>query len=223
MFIARCASPREQLGKGMLTWHRHDRPILAVLKRGSYVEHVLRGRFVVTHGLAVLNPPFAPHCDEIGIAGARVCNVIVGDRSGGLFELPRSACAPGWPHHPDEVTDALPDLKPVAMNRHESWIEHALHVLIGEGNAAAAARAVGLSREHFHRRFCKALRLTPGQFLREYKMTEALASLRAGKPIAQVANDCGFADQSHMTRLVRLVTGFAPGRFQRGQVTPVQD
>ncbi len=40
---------------------------------------------------------------------------------------------------------------------------------------------------------------------------------------SRVAAKCGFADQSHMTRLVRLVTGVTPGQFQRRQITPVQD
>jgi len=43
----------------------------------------------------------------------------------------------------------------------------------------------------------------------------SLARVAAGNPIAQVALSCGFADQSHLTKAVRKVTGRTPGGWRR--------
>jgi AraC family transcriptional regulator len=225
MLVARCTNPREMLSKGVVGWHRHQHPTLSIVKRGSYVEHVLRGQYFLVRGLAVLSRPFTLHRDEIDGGGAKVLNWSVADGNSmhGVFELPRAACRPEWPRDPRDVSEMLVELKPVPIRRNAIWIDEALDVLLRVQESTAASRALGVSREHFHRSFSKALKLTPAQVLREHKISSALHHLRAGEPIALVAAKCGFADQSHMTRLVRLVTGFAPAQFQKSQITAVQD
>ena len=44
---------------------------------------------------------------------------------------------------------------------------------------------------------------------------------RSGASLADIANDVGFADQAHMCRVVRQLTGMTPQRFVRSQGTPM--
>lgn len=81
--------------------------------------------------------------------------------------------------------------------------------------ASAIARAVGASERNLHRKLVGALGLTPhGLVLRE--RTEAAARRLAGSddPIAQIATEYGFFDQSAFTRQFRLRTGMTPRRFR---------
>ena len=44
---------------------------------------------------------------------------------------------------------------------------------------------------------------------------EAAARLRTGEAIADVAYELGYADQSHLTRDVKRLTGYTPAESQR--------
>ena len=44
---------------------------------------------------------------------------------------------------------------------------------------------------------------------------------RSGASLADTANNVGFADQAHMCRVVRQLTGMTPQRFVRSQGTPM--
>lgn len=73
--------------------------------------------------------------------------------------------------------------------------------------------AVGLSRFHLLRQFKAATGQTPWQYQTQLRIELARAQLRAGEPVARVAQNCGFVDQSHFTRIFRRVVGVTPGTF----------
>jgi AraC-like DNA-binding protein len=83
------------------------------------------------------------------------------------------------------------------------------------------AGVAGLSRAHFTRAFTAALHTPPHVYLNAVRIAHAQALLRAGTPLAQVANLCGFADQSHFTRRFKGCTGMTPIQW-RGAGTLVQ-
>jgi AraC-like DNA-binding protein len=62
------------------------------------------------------------------------------------------------------------------------------------------AELSGLSVFHFTRSFKKAMGLSPLAYRNQRRVTEARVRLLDGQPIAQVALDMGYADQSHLTR-----------------------
>jgi AraC family transcriptional regulator len=79
-----------------------------------------------------------------------------------------------------------------------------------------AARACGLSRSHFIRAFRVATGLTPHQWLQRYRVDEAKRQLlKPSVSIAEIASACGFADQSHLTRVFSRVVGDSPASWRR--------
>jgi len=76
-----------------------------------------------------------------------------------------------------------------------------------------AARAVGLSRYHFLRVFKKETGLPPHVFRTQRRIDLARTLLRQGSPIAQVALEVGFSDQSHFTHKFKQFTGATPRQY----------
>jgi AraC family transcriptional regulator len=77
------------------------------------------------------------------------------------------------------------------------------------------ARAVGLSRYHFARRFRQSTGTTPHKFVLQQRVERAKTLLqRTNMPLLDIACSCGFADQSHMTREFRKTVGVTPGRYR---------
>ena len=74
-----------------------------------------------------------------------------------------------------------------------------------------AAQLLGMSREGFSRRFRKLHGMPPQTFRLTEKLNEARRLLRAGEPIAAVAAETGFSDQSHLGRCFRRAFGVTPG------------
>jgi AraC-like DNA-binding protein len=78
----------------------------------------------------------------------------------------------------------------------------------------------GLSPYHFLRVFRSTVGLTPHAYLNHVRVSQAMKMLASGAPGAQVAQSCGFCDQSHFVRLFKQHLGLTPGRYQRALMTP---
>lgn len=79
---------------------------------------------------------------------------------------------------------------------------------------ADLADVVNLSSYHFSRVFQQEIGLTPHQYIIRYRVEEAKRLLSAKKlEIAEVAQQVGFADQSHLTRHFKQVVGVTPKQF----------
>ena len=80
----------------------------------------------------------------------------------------------------------------------------------------AMAEVLGLTPCLFARLFRQSFGKPPYAFVIERRIARAerlLASTRL--PIKQIAADCGFSDQSHMTRLFRRAHGVTPAKYRR--------
>lgn len=81
--------------------------------------------------------------------------------------------------------------------------------------AELAARA-GLSSRQLQRRFRTLFGVGVKEFVLRSRIQAAAASLRTtSAPIAEVALECGFYDQSAFTRQFRARTGMTPRRYRR--------
>jgi AraC family transcriptional regulator len=69
---------------------------------------------------------------------------------------------------------------------------------------------------HLARTFRAYRGLTIGSFLRQLRVSRACFLLGEGDlPLAQLASDLGFSDQSQFTRTFRRATGVTPGQYRR--------
>jgi AraC-like DNA-binding protein len=78
-----------------------------------------------------------------------------------------------------------------------------------------AARA-GFSGYQFEQRVRKIFQLTAGQLIQKVRMENAVRQLReTDTPIATIALDCGYSDQSAFTRQFRQSVGMSPSECRR--------
>lgn len=81
----------------------------------------------------------------------------------------------------------------------------------------ALAQAAGLSVRQFTRAFRAELGCSPHQYILRRRIEQARRLIVQGMPLAEVAQHCGFADQSQFTRVFQRCTGSTPGRFRGGR------
>jgi AraC-like DNA-binding protein len=82
------------------------------------------------------------------------------------------------------------------------------------------ARRFGVSAFALVRQFKRRYGLTPHAFQLDQRVVQARQLLRQGVPAAQVAQDLGFADQAHLTRVFKPRVAATPGQYHRHRVTP---
>ena len=207
---AHCSIPR----------HRHERAYAAVILSGGYEESGSLGRYRVRSGHVLLHRAFDAHVDRFESSGARILNLlwnappafglgVVADPDTiarvAEKDLPapaaalRETMAPIEPQPADWPDLLASDLLDDPQLRLETWAER-------HGMAAAT-----LSRG-----FRTIFATSPAAFRAESRAQSALALITAGgSSLAEIAAVAGFADQSHMTRAVRALTGQTPGDWLR--------
>jgi AraC family transcriptional regulator len=80
---------------------------------------------------------------------------------------------------------------------------------------AEAAEACKLSYSYFIRAFKTTTGQTPHRWLNGYRIELAKELLLGPQSIADIAQICGFADQSHLTRVFVRLAGTPPGSWRR--------
>ena len=81
------------------------------------------------------------------------------------------------------------------------------------------AREAGVHPVHLARAFRKFEKRTPGEYQQRLQLRAASELLRDPEwPLAVIAAECGFSDQSHFTRVFRRVAGTTPAQFRRAVV-----
>lgn len=77
----------------------------------------------------------------------------------------------------------------------------------GPGTVRQMADELGLSERQLHRRCMAAFGYGPKTVQRVLRFQAALEAARAGRRLADVAAETGYADQAHMSREVRALAG----------------
>jgi len=211
-------APGERLAR-----HRHDDGFAAVVLSGGYVEAGDTGRHRVTAGDVILHRAFESHLDEIDRRGAQV---LVLPLPFGLGATTRGRVA-----DPDQMTrlaavdaqaaaEALAEgFEPMAARpSEEDWPDLLARRLLADPGLSISlwAQTEGLHPGSVSRGFQQQFGVTAAAFRATARAHRALAALDdAAVSLAQVADDCGFADQAHMTRAILRMTGSTPHRLRR--------
>lgn len=85
-------------------------------------------------------------------------------------------------------------------------------------SVAATADAVGLGVRALHRRCLPAFGYGPKTLAKIFRLNRALDLARGGVPLAVVAVSAGYADQAHLSREVKALTGTPLRRLLAGPV-----
>ncbi|HTX24575.1 MAG TPA: AraC family transcriptional regulator [Steroidobacteraceae bacterium] len=206
--------------------HRHPEAYAALILAGGYEESGTHGRYHVRAGQVLLHRPFDAHVNRFPSGGAHILNIKlrtspsfgsgrIGDPDA-IVRLAETDLAAAEQElqaqlrpdagHPLDWPDVLArDLLADPQLRLEAW--------------AARHR---LTTETLSRGFGKVFCTSPRTFRAEVRALRALGLIaESSTPLVAIASQTGFADQAHMTRAVRQLTGQPPGEW-RG-VNSVQD
>jgi AraC-like DNA-binding protein len=213
----------QRIQTSALLRHVHRDGYAALVLSGGYEEAGDFGRFRVRAGQVVLHEAFEGHLDRFPASGAVVLN------------LPLHAGAPieGGPctvEDPDAVvrlaevdpqraaTRLLASVSPVDLACAD-WPDLLARDLLRDPDLALGVwgETAGLSAWTVSRGFARIFGLTPVRFRARVRARRAWNAIRStGEPLATVAAQLGFADQSHMTRSVSELTGRSPQSWRQG-------
>jgi AraC-like DNA-binding protein len=85
----------------------------------------------------------------------------------------------------------------------------------GEGlTLAEMASVAGMGASHLVRSFSRDVGLPPKSYHTQARLALARRLLAEDRPVTWVAYECGFADQSHLSRRFKAAYGLTPGSFQ---------
>jgi AraC family transcriptional regulator len=88
--------------------------------------------------------------------------------------------------------------------------------LAGDPSIAQVADECGLSASYFVRAFKQATGVPPHRWLTKRRVERAKELLQdPARELSDIAQLCGFVDQSHFTRVFSRSEGYSPGRWRR--------
>jgi AraC-like DNA-binding protein len=122
--------------------------------------------------------------------------------------------------------DDAPTPRPVlAVERARAYLQNRPTQSVSLPEVGAIA---GVTISHLVRSFSKAVGLPPKSYHAQVRLARARRLLAEGKSATWVAYECGFADQSHLSRRFRTHYGLTPGAFQeqsqgKGMATAARD
>ena len=86
------------------------------------------------------------------------------------------------------------------------------------------ARTVQLSPRQLRTLMVAETGLSPKQLCRQFRFDSVIARLADGdRTLAQIAVQCGYADQAHLTREFRQMTGCTPTQWLMEERRNIQD
>lgn len=208
--------------------HRHIEPYAALVLRGGYLEAGDNGRFHTSAGDVLLHGSFDAHQDCFGRSGAQILNL----------PLPASPRFPfGRISDPDSVVklaehdaraaaDSLLAQLEIGDEGCSDWPDLLARDMRSGcvPSLAAWASDHGIRATSLSRGFALAYGISPQRYRAEQRGARAARALLSSRAsLSEIAFASGFADQPHMTRMLRSLYGAPPGRLRHGHENYVQD
>lgn len=109
-------------------------------------------------------------------------------------------------------------LAPWQINRVKNYIEERISNPIALDELAQEAK---LSTSYFSAAFKVTFGISPHNYVVERRVEFAKhRMLNSDAPLCEIALDCGLADQAHLSRIFRRVTGTTPSAWRRYMASP---
>ncbi|MFP2934029.1 helix-turn-helix domain-containing protein [Pyxidicoccus sp. 3LG] len=123
----------------------------------------------------------------------------------------------------DAANTILRTLDEMPRPRPPAWLEEARELLVANmarpPTLSELGRVVGAHPVHLAQSFRAHWGMTTRHYLRAHRVFHAMELIDRGVGLAEAAAAVGFADQSHMTRAIRLERGAPPGALRRQSAT----
>jgi AraC family transcriptional regulator len=214
--------------------HRHPQGCIAVVVEGAVDKAFARVSGTAAQGAVITMPAEEPHVDAFGRAGARI--VVVESQAEEDVTLDRDwACLliatkiARELEAPDSFTPlaveglalelaaaarrlAAPGAPRWLRSARELALERALESVSVVEIAAELDVDPRLLARGFHEHYGASI----GEYVRNARLDWAAGRLvQTDAPLATLALEAGFADQSHFTRSFKQRTGLPPGKYRR--------
>jgi AraC family transcriptional regulator len=218
-----------------LPWHAHPHGCIAVVVEGAVRKRFAHAEDVAADGTVVTMPPEELHEDVFGRDGARIV-VVETDEGVDAVTSFRDWTAThlalriaGELADPDPLTPlaveglalelAVASRRGPAAVRPTKWLEAARELLhdrfLEPPSAEEVAAQVGVHPGHLARAFRAHYGESLGGYVRKLRLEWAAERLvRTEEPLAGLAFDAGFVDQSHFTRAFKKQFGLTPARYR---------
>jgi AraC-like DNA-binding protein len=180
------------------------------------------------HGMHVFLTPFGVRA-LLGASPADLASCVLdlsdfwGRSALGLIDRLKSAAT--WSNRfaiLDEVFSRA--LRPFATPNELLWAWSRLAAARGSISIQNLADDIGWSRRHFSERFRREIGVTPKTAARIFRFEHSCGLIKKNPPsLAQVAFDCGYHDQAHMTREWNSLAACTPKSWIARQLPFVQD
>lgn len=212
-----------------MPWHQHDAGYAAIVLAGRYVEAGDGGRRRVNAGDVIVHRPFSAHADWFEPAGATVVNIA-------LTHLAALRLGTGRVADPEvlardilanrdaaelllDVAIAKVDGEDDAPDRLAAGLDHDPGLTLGDWAARTGAAPRTLRRQ-----FGQAYGISPLLYRTRSRALQAWKLIvTTDRPLAGIAYDLGFADQAHMSRAVRWLSGRPPRAWRGSNGRSIQD
>jgi len=107
-----------------------------------------------------------------------------------------------------------------SIDRRPVWLRRAKELLrddaVNVKSISSIAAAVGIHPARLSTDFRRAYGYTPGEYLRRMRVRRAAQLLnQSDARICDIASQCGFSDQAHLTRLFQKQMNCTPAQFRR--------
>jgi AraC-like DNA-binding protein len=138
-------------------------------------------------------------------------DALLGTAAGELTE--RLWEAPNWPAR-FSLLDAALAARIAQAPAPPPAVEHAWRRLeAGARSVDRLAGELGCSRRHLAAQFRDQVGLSPKRMARVVRFQRVADGLRERRPLAELAYECGYADQPHLNRDFRAFAGVTPTEF----------
>jgi AraC-like DNA-binding protein len=217
----------QRIHTSSLARHCHEEAYAAVVLAGGYEEAGDNGRFQVAPGDVILHDRYESHLDRFSESGAVVLNLCLTKQNfipGCVRVEDAETILRASFRDPTEAVELLFGMAQRKATTCADWPDDLATALIQDPSLRLSlwADEHGLAPWTLSRGFGQTFGVPPESFRARARARHALKWIQAtSRPFARIAYQLGFADQAHMTRDVKRLTGIVPkvwraNRFKTG-------